>query len=180
MLIGEASLYPKGFTLIELLFGISITLILLTIGVPAFKSWSHNVAIRNAAESALSGLQLARTEAVRRNTNTRLTLDGTSTSAWTVEVEGGPEIQSRPAGESSGSVTNITHTPAGALTVTFDRLGRVVPNTPSSLTLNQIEFDVPASLLAASQSRELRIVIGSGGQIRMCNPGIPSTNPQGC
>jgi type IV fimbrial biogenesis protein FimT len=57
-----------GFTLIELLVGITIVGILFIMGVPSFKSWIQNAQIHTATEAIQNGLELARAEAVRRNT----------------------------------------------------------------------------------------------------------------
>ncbi len=177
----KSTVYSKGFTLIEFLVSISITVIIMTVAVPTFKIMLHNMHIRTTTESIHSGLQLARMEAVRRNTSTRFSLDGTSTTAWKVHINNdNTAIQSRPVGENSVSVTNISLSPANAVRVTFSSLGRIIANTDGTATLSQIIFDVPATILTAAESRELRIDISSGGQIRMCNPTLPNTYPQGC
>jgi type IV fimbrial biogenesis protein FimT len=63
-----------GFTLIELLVGLTIVGILFMMGVPSFKSWIQNTQIRTATEVIQNGLELARAEAVRRNTPVRFQL----------------------------------------------------------------------------------------------------------
>ena len=66
-----------GFSLIELLVGITIVGILFMLGVPSFKSWIQNSQIRTATEVIQNGLELARAEAVRRNTLVRFQLTST-------------------------------------------------------------------------------------------------------
>lgn len=63
-----------GFTLIELLVGLTIVGILFMMGVPSFKSWIQNTQIHTATEIIQNGLELARAEAVRRNTPVRFQL----------------------------------------------------------------------------------------------------------
>ncbi len=63
-----------GFTLIELLIGIAITVILLLLGVPSFKSLIQNAQIHTATDALQNGIELARAEAVRRNTLVRFQL----------------------------------------------------------------------------------------------------------
>lgn len=165
----------RGVTLIELIIGVAITAILLAVGLPGFKVWVQNTQIRTAAESIQNGLQLARAEAVRRNEQVNFIL-GNGTS-WTVSTVAGTAIQSRPSSEGSVNVT-VTVTPTGATTATFNALGRLTNPTTAP---TQIDLDVPTSLISASQSRDLRIYITSGGQIRSCDPSITATgDPRKC
>lgn len=176
MLIGSAQ---KGVSLIELIIGIAILGILLTAALPGYRVWIQNTQIRNAADSVLNGMQLARSEAVRRNTNVQLVF-GTG-SSWTVSVPGTAEqIQTRTSGEGSANVT-VTKTPAAATTITFNSLGRVVANADASASITQVDLDVPISILPASESRELRIVASAGGNVRMCDPNVAdATDPRKC
>ena len=59
--------HQRAFTLVELMIVVAILGILLALGVPAFSEWNRNTRIRNQAESLMSGLQIARAEAVKRN-----------------------------------------------------------------------------------------------------------------
>ena len=58
----------RGFSLIELLIAMAIAGILLGLGAPSYQAWITNAHIRTTAEAIQNGLQLARGEAVRRNT----------------------------------------------------------------------------------------------------------------
>lgn len=64
----------SGFSLVELMIGVTIVGILFIMGVPSFKSWIQNTQIRTATEAIQNGLELARAEAVRRNTQVRFQL----------------------------------------------------------------------------------------------------------
>lgn len=70
-----------GVTLIELLIGVTIVGIILIMGLPSFKSWVQNTQIRTATEAIQNGLELARAEAVRRNTLVRFQLTSTMDSS---------------------------------------------------------------------------------------------------
>jgi len=171
---------PKssGFTLIELMIGIAIFGITMTLGVSSYRTWVHNTQIRNAAESIQNGIQRARAEAVKRNTNVAFTL-GTN-SSWVISVvNGGEVVESRSSGEGSKNV-NRTVLPAGATAVTFSNLGSVVnPNPDGSATLTQVDLD--SSVLAAADSRDLRITLGLGGIVRMCDPNLAAgSSPRAC
>lgn len=177
----------RGLSLIELAITIAILAITLMFGLPAFMDWTQNTQLRTVAESVHSGLQLARAEAVRRNTRIEFKLSDNAGTAgvtgWTVRFANtGVAIQSKPDGESSGNVT-ITPSPAGADTVTFDGTGRL----PSGTTTNAngsafvTQMDIDSAALSATNSRDLRIIIGSGGQIRMCDPNVSGTgDPRKC
>lgn len=58
-----------GMTLVELMIGLAVFGILVMMALPDYTAWIQNTKIRNAAESVQNGLQLARAEAIRRNTD---------------------------------------------------------------------------------------------------------------
>ena len=172
--------FQHGVTLVELLIGITIVAILLTVGLPSYSAWIQNTKIRTAAESVLNGMQLARAEAVRRNANVQMVF-GTA-SSWTVSAPATTEqIRARSAGEGSANVT-VTMTPSTATTITFNSLGRVATNADASASITSADLTVPTTILAASEARKLRIVIGPGGNVRMCDPdaGVPVGDPRKC
>lgn len=191
----------QGVTLLELMVGVGMLALLLALGMPAFSSWISNTQNRTAAESVLNGLQLARAEAVRRNAVVRFSLtDATGQVSWTVgcvtvSAECPATIQSRPAAEGSVqarvgvSTTAIPFpTPAGhfdaaiaagnELTagVSFNGLGRVPDaNVGNDFTRADI------TNASDADARRYVVIVGLGGQIRMCDPRLPfATNPQGC
>ena len=169
-------IFPKsvaGITLIELMIAITILSILLIAGLPESFKWMQNTRIRTAAESVSNGLQLARGEAVRRNTKVEFVLTsdppvnaGVSTNTtgpnWVVRDLTGTFIQG--AAETSPNVV-IT---SGSPNVVFNGLGRV------TLGANTIQVTNPTggACIAAGPMRCLNIVVQIGGQIRMCDPSI--------
>lgn len=189
-----------GFTLIEVAIAMAILAILLAVGMPSYRTWIQNLQIRNAAESVQNGLQLARMEALRRNTEVRFqlvsaisadcVLSATGTS-WIVSRANPAEkcdvephnvtapmiIQKRAPTDGSRSAT-FSATPGTATTVSFNGLGRVVTTGVNPIT--RIDFD--SSNLPAADSRELRVTISSGGEVRMCdpNPDLLATDPRKC
>jgi type IV fimbrial biogenesis protein FimT len=166
-----------GFTLIELMIGITILAIVMAMGMPSYSVWIQNMRLRNAAESILNGLQLARAEAVRRNTSVQFIL-GTG-SSWCVTL--GTDcvnpipIQSRSTGD--GSSAAVTVASADGTTFTFNSLGRRTLPLPATGASNAIIVDINPAVLSAAQSRDLRITVNVGGNIRMCDPNVPVTVP---
>ncbi len=160
----------NGVTLIELMIGLTVFGILMFLGLPSYSAWIQNTKIRNAAESVQNGLQLARSEAVRRNTDVQFVFG--AASDWSISVVATAEtVQSRSSGQGSVGVV-VTRTPAAALSVTFNSLGRIGVNADGSPPFTQVDFDVPPALLDAATSRELRVTLSSGGRMRMCDPNV--------
>lgn len=198
----------SGVTLIELMIGIVIVSLLMVIGAPSFSLWIQNTQTRTAAESIQNGLQIARTEAVRRNANVRFNLtDAGGKVAWTVclNVAASPcatadTVQSRsgseggvnaragvslaalpspiPAGHFNTALAAGAGLPAG---VTFDGMGRVPALNPDGTANNDDITRVDVTNAANAGVRRMVIIIGTGGQTRMCDPALTlATNPQGC
>lgn len=183
-----AAVPTRGFTLIELAIAITVLAVLLALGIPSFTEWIQNTQVRNAAESVLNGLQVARSEAVRSNGYTQFILGpGTGWRIISLTPPSGgvgaacqetAELQRRDGSEGSANAT-VAVTPAGVNTVTFTPLGWVgVDTTSCGNRISQLDFD--SGTLAAARSRELRIVITASGGIRLCDPQVAAGDPRGC
>lgn len=75
-----------GFTLIELMVTVTVLAIMLGIGVPSFRNFIAGQKVKTATYDLMASLLLARSEAVKRNTNVVLT-PGSATAwagGWTV------------------------------------------------------------------------------------------------
>ena len=72
-----SALHQRGFTLVELLIGMTLLAVLIGLGVPAMGSYLQNSKLASVAASYFSGLQMARTEAIRRNVRTEFVLTET-------------------------------------------------------------------------------------------------------
>lgn len=163
----------RGFSLIELMVSVVVMAILASVAVPSFQSWLRNTQIRNAAESITNGLQKARAEAVSRNTKITFVLG--ADTGWTVTVVStATDIERRLAAEGSKNVTR-TVLPATSSTVTFNSFGLIdAANADGSVPFNQVD------LTATGSNQPLRVTIGTGGNAKMCDPALPSSNPRGC
>ena len=64
----------KGISLIEVVISLAIVSLTLGIGVSGLGEWTRNAQIRAAAESIQTGLQLARSEAIRSDARVRFQL----------------------------------------------------------------------------------------------------------
>lgn len=169
-----------GVTLIEMLIGLTVLGILLALGLPAFSTFMQNQRVRNTADAVLNGMQLARSEAIRRNRPVEFKLD--TQGGWVVSVPSisgdAGKVQERPAAENGGSV-GITAESGGATTITFDAMGGPTTNADNTNAIRTLVF-TPSS--TSSATRTLKIVVSVSGTIRMCDPSsdLPSTDPRRC
>lgn len=196
-----------GVSLIELMIGLTIVAFLLFLGVPEFSNFLQNTQIRNAAETTLAGLTLARAEAVRRNAPVRFQLVSDLTAGcavstsplsdssalnWVVsladpagacDVDPGdtaPQIvQKKSAREGSRNVLVST---TGVPALTFNGLGRV----SGVGGLQRLDFKSASGICVHVDDvngtmRCLAIMVTSGGSIKMCDPKVGDTaDPRHC
>jgi type IV fimbrial biogenesis protein FimT len=167
----------EGFTLIELMIVLVILAVMAFVALPNINVWLQNTQIRTAGEAILNGMQLARAEAIRRNSAMEMRMD--VHSGWTVRVvSSGEVIQSRLHTEGT-SAASVTIAPAGATKITFDSFGSVVdPNPDTSARITEIKIDSVA--IAAADSRELCVLVRVGGNVRLCDPQVAATDTRTC
>ncbi len=176
-----------GFTLIELMVTIAILAIVLSIAFPSYRTFVANAQIRSTAESIRNGLQLARAEAIKRNSNVKFTIaSAANDSSWSVgcvtvvadaDGDGVAEcpavIQSKAAGE--GSASTISLTKVGSNTLTFINLGTTNYTVGQLSRVNIDNTSIPASI-----SANLSVFIQAGGNARLCDPNVATTDPRYC
>lgn len=150
----------RGFSLVEMMIVVAILGILASMAIPGFGTWMRNLQVRNAAESVLTGIQKARTEALMRNASVSFAI-GADTGWTVVLVADGTTIESRVATEGSLDVSRV-ETPPGATSLVFNNLGIVTNATP----IQQLDFTI------ANGTRPLRVVVGAGGGARLCDPTV--------
>jgi len=163
-----------GFTILELMVAVAIAALLLTLGLPSFTTFLRNSEIRSTAESISNGLRTARAEATRLNKTVSFTFTGTGgDTSWAINefnpttlalVQ--PPLQ-RFAKSEAGRNATVTPTPANAVSVTFNGLGRVVSPSPIA-TPNLQQINV--SSVVAGEARTLRVYVDDGRGIRICDP----------
>lgn len=168
----------QGFSAVELMIVVVVTAVLAALALPSYRSFVINGRIRTTAESMLTGLQLARTEAIRLNTNVSFTLN--SGTGWTVAVVSPAQtLQTRAPGEVGGGLAVTTNN--SQTSATFQATGRVTGYGASS-SLTQIAVTPAAGVLPANQAKPLQIDIFAGGQSRLCDPSssLQSNDPRRC
>jgi type IV fimbrial biogenesis protein FimT len=188
----------RGFSIIEVMIALSIIAMLMVLVAPSSAIWIKNTRLRTAASSVSSGLQLARIEAMKRNTLVSFQMTDVASTAWlvciydpvadTCSATAGPALQTLNAVESPLNTTLGTdtvlsntavalapghHVPAS---VTFDSFGRL-----AATASNVMRIDVRNATMAAADERRMVILLSLGGQVIMCDPQlVKATNPQGC
>jgi type IV fimbrial biogenesis protein FimT len=192
----------RGVTLIELAIGLAIVGILLALALPNFTIFIQNTQIKNAAETALTGITLARSEAVRRNASVRFQLVSNLTGGcvldatqlnWVVSLTdptglcnvaphdtNPPQtIQSKSGQEGT---RNVIVTATGGPSVVFNALGRMSGAGLSKLVLrNPTGGTCEHEDAVSGTMRCLQIEISTGGQVKLCDPKVTdATDPRRC
>ena len=193
-------------SLIELMVGIAIVALLFALAAPSFGTWIQNSRIRTTAESIQDGLMLTRGEAVRRNTDVRFqlttTLDSncalsTSGTNWVINLglydpTGACGNPSADPGDPNPPAPGIIQVRAGAQgtinalvdasqsLIVFNGLGRLTPVPAGNINI-AISNPVGGSCAVdGGPMRCLQVEVSPAGQVRMCDPVFPSTDPIGC
>jgi type IV fimbrial biogenesis protein FimT len=165
-----------GFSLIELMVAIVLLMLIVLVGLPAFTGIMASMRVRAVSESLLSGVQMARTEAVRRNQPVSFHLDAEDGGGWSVLlVEDASVLQAKPASE--GGTVNV-QSDLGT-TVTFNNLGQRLIPAGGVLTFSFTNPDV-GECQPAGNIRCLSVTIEPGGQARLCDPQRSDPDPQAC
>jgi len=103
----------RGFTIIEVMVTLAVLVILIGLAVPGFREIFLAQGVKTASSDVFSGLVLARSEAVARNTTVTLSPSGGNWSdGWTIFDSRGDVVRRQ------------------------DRLRQVVISGPSSVTYN--------------------------------------------
>ena len=187
----------RGFTIVELLVTITVLGIVLMLGLPNLSAWLQNTQIRNSAEAMVAGLQLARTEALRRNRLVRFNLVDTLDASCSLAVAGPHWVVSMadPASNCSADASLTLDPPfilqkrssqegsqnaainASASSVTFNGLG----SAAGALQISVTNPSGGACQSAAGPMRCLQVNVSSSGSVRMCDPAVTdATDPRKC
>lgn len=157
----------RAFTLVELMVTIAVMAVALSLAAPEAAGMIANHKVKNVSQNILDGLNLARAEAVRRNSPVQFALGA---GGWTVtQVSSSTVLRS----SASSDWNAMSVTPGGTATaVTFLPTGLL----QAGAQLAQVTV---ASSSADASSR--RINIFGGGLIRMCDPAVTDGNdPRRC
>lgn len=171
----------RGFTLIEMMVAIALLAFLLLITYPGFVTMLANLRVRAVADGVLSGLQYARTEALKRNMEITFRFDPVSGvgGGWQVLLPDLTVIQQKSAAD-GGAVEAMVA--GGNVDIVFDNLGRrILPASPPAVVAIDITNPGVDNCEGAGGSiRCLRVTVAVGGEVRLCDPRRPAGDPQAC
>lgn len=190
-----SSLHQRGFTLVELLVGLTLLAVLLGLGVPAMGTYLQNSKLASAAASYFTGLQTARTEAIRRNVRTEFVMTDTAVSTgnlanvvapatsgrnWVIRAASGPAafmaVEARAGAEGDGSAAAAAIQVTGSASapavfdgrIPFNGFGGTADGAPYAIDISN-----PAAgtcVQSGGKIRCRRITVSPGGQIASCDP----------
>jgi hypothetical protein len=142
--------------------------------------------IRNGAENTLAGVRRAQAEAIRVNKMVEFVLDPTPCSGgWQVTrfndetAAFDDTVETYKYADGACKVTPSAE-PSDATMVTFNGLGRIVPNADASSVIKWIQI----TNTNVSSPRNLRVVVNplTASGIKLCDPdaGVASSDPRFC
>lgn len=164
---------PLGFSAIELMVSLTVAMILLGIGVPAFSALIANLRIAAAARDFLAAINLTRSEAIQRGARVDLVpVDGRNwKSGWIVFVDSNGNLQ-----PDASEPVIFSHGPApkglGVESNFTDDTAKYLSYTATGRTRTHRSGQQPQSgtVTFSLDSQARKIKINFLGRARICNP----------
>lgn len=150
-----------GFTIVELMVVVAIVAILVALGAPSFSDMMRRNRLSAAASALQVSLSLARSEAVKRGSDARVTVAanttaGAWTNGWTVFVDGTGTANGgiAPTADTTGATAvtrvEVVAAPTGPISTgqtgslnyfTYNGVGRLITTTGASANRSFWFFD---------------------------------------
>jgi type II secretion system protein H len=141
----------QGFSLLELLVVIAVLGVLLGIGFVNLPR--DRFAVNQAAEGLARDVQLARFEAIRRNTFVVLQIDADNNRYQIVERDGGAVFKRVELGSSSTPQARIASVDAPANNLVFDPRGIGIGLGPQAVVIGSTATDYSKTVRLSQQGR---------------------------
>ena len=169
----------RGFSLLELLVVMSILAIIAAASAPTLRTTMANARIRTAGESWRSGLELARSAAVRLNTSVEFLI---TDSGWQVTRADDPvTMLHQGTGREGNADLTITPTHTDADRITFSSFGTALPTNINCEGPPLTQLDLTADSAAVVEGlKSRRIQLSASGTARLCDPDAKSTALGAC
>ncbi len=191
----------RGMSMIELLTVMTVLGIVIVVVAPGIGEQLRNAQIRNAADAMMAGLQIARTEAIRRNERVRFSMVSDLTGdcvlsstagSWVVSIDSPVGNCDTPATETTAPRILAVHSAAdgnaqaqvaatqsdnatAASAVTFNAFGRPIDGAQ----IARLMFNSASN---PTEYRTYRVDISAIGGVRMCDTQVSTTSddPRRC
>jgi type IV fimbrial biogenesis protein FimT len=194
----------RGMTLVELMVTLAVAAILMFAVAPDIGEWMRSLQVRNTAEQLQAGLQRARNEAIKRNTPVRFSLvrlanPATMDNSCALSAAAGSWVVSLLDPSGKCGATDPTADPMmidqhAAADGGRDAVVAAWQDAAATIAADSITFDgfgrasgagiarIDVTHATAPSVRALRIVVASGGSVRMCDPSssIATNDPRHC
>lgn len=180
-------LAQRGFTLIEMLVSVALIGILSAAVLPGFQTFLSGQKLNAASNNAYTAMQFAKAAAIQQNASMTV-LFNKGTGQWCI-FNRLVEATGTTCNMSSNTLDNgvvrkyvdplpaniqIASVPSAAAQITYDSLGRVVPNPDGSATLTGLAFTL------ANDASKATTVQLANGLIRLCDAKKSTGDPQAC
>ena len=160
---------PRGFTLIELMVTLAVAAILLAVGVPGLRNILLSNRLATTANDVVVALNLARSEAIKRNTRVDFNAVGSvsvTVGATPTTIAGAIAL---PPGISLGSVQALQATPTGFLQTAGATGG-----------YSGLAADVGTSGLSSDNHRCIYLATGVATSTCVVSGACPNAQPNPC
>lgn len=147
----------RGFTLVELMVTVAITAILAAIAVPSFSRMIADNRVTTQANDLLTGISLARSEAVKRGTTVTMRPNGAAGygTGWCVHL-GGDCSGTNIIRSQDGSSNVVLGGDDVASAITFDSFGANASSDDKTITIEPPDC-------SAGESRQRTLTINAVG-----------------
>jgi len=166
-------LVSHGFTMIELMVTIVVAAILVALAVPSFRTYTAKKKVEGALAELATDLQFARSEAVSRNTNVRVTTNSNCYAVHLASAAANASCVVTPTSASLRTVTledtqSVQLAPEGLLTfIEFDRVRGEASFGGLPSTDNEAAINVTTTA-AVSSAFNLRARVSKFGRVQVC------------
>ncbi|WP_107850832.1 GspH/FimT family pseudopilin [Oceanimonas marisflavi] len=155
----------SGLTLVELLVGLAVMAVLLTVAVPSFQGLREQYTVRSAGMAVYADLQLARSEAIKRNSEVTVCFTNSGSTSWSYTLH--------ESGDCTGDIIEAVSSqnyPSMMLTASY---------SPSRLTFGPRRNSLSSGNIQLSNGNHMmKLITSNVGRIRTCSAddlmGVPS------